>query len=239
MFLVLAFAAVAPFVYDGTLHPGQTLTIRDLNGAIRVRAGDRLSIHATKTAHRSNPNDVAIKVETTGSGTSVCVRYPRDADRSCAERGSWGDEDNRNDTVVDFDVTVPHGAGVDAQTVNGTVDVVSDGPADVAAVNGRVRVEGRDVRSARTVNGSVIVRILDRGAGTLTAKTVNGSIDVSLPSGSGVDLEARTVMGAIHAEGVDVIRRRWTYGARANATLGDGSRHLSLATVNGSITLRR
>src|SRR6202035_362317 len=45
MFIVLALAAV-PFTYDGALRPGQSLTIRDINGEVRVRAGDRLSIRA-------------------------------------------------------------------------------------------------------------------------------------------------------------------------------------------------
>src|ERR1700694_4498354 len=114
MFLVVAFVAATPFVYDGTLRPGQKLAIRDVNGSIRVRAGDRLWIHATKTARRSDPNEVAIKVETAGGGITVCVRYPRDADRGCGERTLSNDSDNRNDTVVDFDVTGAHGGAVGA-----------------------------------------------------------------------------------------------------------------------------
>jgi len=236
MFLVLALAS-APFAYDGALRPGQTLTIRDVNGEVRVRTGDRLAIHATKHAERSDPNEVAIKVENRPDGIVVCVRYPPEANRGCDERRT-SESNSRSDTAVDFDITVPHGATVDARTVNGSVDVTNDGMTEAGTVNGSVRVEGRDVRAARTVNGSVHVRILD-GRGTLTAKTVNGSIDVSLPRGTGVELAARTLTGSINAEGVDVQRPRYGPGARANATLGDGARKLALETVNGSITLTR
>ena len=236
MFIVLALAAV-PFAYDGALRPGQTLTIRDINGEVRVRTGDRLAIRATKHAERSDPNEVAIKVENRADGIVVCVRYPPEANRGC-EDGRSSHDANRSDTAVDFDVTVPHGVTVNAATVNGSVDVTNDGITEARTVNGSVRAEGRDVRSARTVNGSVHVRILD-GRGSLTAHTVNGSIDVSLPHGTGVELSAHTLTGGINAEGVDVQRPRYGPGARANATIGDGARKLALETVNGSITVNR
>src|ERR1700676_4336684 len=138
MFIVLALAAV-PFAYDGALRPGQTLTIRDINGEVRVRTGDRLAIRATKPAERSDPNEVAIKVETRSDGIVVCVRYPPDANRGCEERRVSHDR-SKSDTAVDFQLTGPHGAAVNAQTVNGSVDVATDGTAEAGAVNGSVRV---------------------------------------------------------------------------------------------------
>jgi hypothetical protein len=240
MFLVLALASV-PFSYDGALRPGQTLSIRDVNGSVRVRTGDRLAIRATKHAERGDPNAVAVHVENRSDGIVVCVRYPPDANRGCDARSGQdhNNNDNDNDTAVDFDVTVPHGIVLDAHTVNGAVDVVNDGPADASTVNGSVSVEARDVRTAHTVNGSVNVHVLDRSRGAISAHTVNGSIDVALPEGTGVELDARTLTGDISAAGASVERPRYGPGARAKATLGDGARRLSLHTVNGSITLKR
>jgi hypothetical protein len=239
MFLVLALASV-PFAYDGSLRPGQTLTINDINGSVRVRTGDRLAIRATKHAERSDPSEVAIHVENRSDGIVVCVRYPPEASRGCGDRRwSGSNENNHNDTAVDFEVTVPHGIVLQANSVNGSVDAVNDGPADANTVNGSVRIEGRDVRTATSVNGSVYVRVLDRGSGHLRARTVNGSLDVSLPPGSGASVEAKTLTGGINADGLNVERRRYGPGATANGTLGDGSRKISLETVNGSITVRR
>jgi hypothetical protein len=239
MLLVLAFAAAVPFSYDGQLRPGQTLTIRDVNGTVRVRTGDRLSIRANKHAERSDPNEVAIHVENRSDGIAVCVRYPPDANRGCDDRSPWSSRGSHNDTAVDFDVTVPHGITLDARSVNGSVDAINDGPTDAASVNGNVRVEGRDVRHAASVNGSVEVHVLDRSRGTLTAKTVNGSIDVTVPPGSGVSFEARTVTGGISADGISVDRPRYGPGATARGTVGDGAFHIDANTVNGSITLHR
>jgi hypothetical protein len=240
MFLVLAFATAVPFSYDGQLRSGQTLTVRDVNGTVRVRTGDRLSIRANKHADRGDPNEVAIHVENRADGIVVCVRYPPDANRGCDDRSSSSSRESaRNDTAVDFDITVPHGITLDAKSVNGSVDAINDGPTDAASVNGNVRVEGRDVRHAASVNGSVEVHVLDRSRGTLSAKTVNGSIDVTVPPGSGVSFEARTVTGGISAAGISVDHPRYGPGARARGTVGDGAYHIDATTVNGSIALHR
>lgn len=237
MFLVLALIG-APFAYDGVLHPGQTLSVRDVNGSIRVRAGTRLSVRATKTATRSDPNAVAIRVDQNRGGIVVCVRYPPNAGRPCNDRDtSQGATDS--DTRVDFDVTVPRGVALDAATVNGTIDAKTDGAVDAKTVNGKIAVEGREVRRVQTVNGSIAVRILDRPSGALDASTVNGSIDVSLPPGSGIVLRAHTLTGSINAPGVSVERPPFGPGANANGTLGDGSVRVSLASANGSITIHR
>ena len=239
MFLVLAVAAV-PFTYDGQLRPGQKLTIRDINGTVRVRTGDRLAIRANKHADRGDPNEVQIHVENRSDGIVVCVRYPPNAARACDGGTSWSSSgESHNDTAVDFDITVPHGITLDAKSVNGAVDAINDGPTEVSSVNGSVRVEGRDVRKAASVNGSVEVHVLDRVRGTLDTKTVNGSIDVSLPPGSGVSLAARTLTGTINADGITVERKRYGPGASAHGTLGDGALHIDAKTINGSITLHR
>ncbi len=239
MILVFAFAAAVPFAYDGELRPGRKLTVRDVNGTVRVRTGDRLAIRANKHADRGDPNEVAIRVENRADGVVVCVRYPPNANRGCDDDRSSPSRGYRNDTAVDFDITVPHGITLDATSVNGAVDAINDGATTAGSVNGNVRVEGRDVRSAVSVNGSVEVHVLDRARGTLRAKTVNGSIDVSLPPGSGVSFQARTVTGGITATGIAVDRPRYGPGARASGTLGDGALHVDANTVNGSIALHR
>jgi hypothetical protein len=226
-----------PFSYDGQLRPGQTLAIRNINGTVRVRTGDRLSIRANKHAERSDPNEVAIHVENRADGIVVCVRYPPEANRGCDDQSTSTSRGSHNDTAVDFDVTVPHGITLDAKSINGSVDAINDGPTEAKSVNGNVRVEARDVRSAASVNGSVEVHVLDRSRGTLDAKTVNGSIDVSVPAGTGVSLEARTMTGGIHADGIPVDHPRYGPGASARGSVGDGAFHVDAKTINGSITL--
>ena len=238
MLLVLGFVSV-PFTYEGPLRSGQTLTVRDVNGSVRVRNGDRLQVRATKHARSGDPNAVKIHVEQHPDGTIVCVRYPPDADRGCNDNSVSSRGSSNNDTSVDFDVTVPRGAQFDAQTVNGSIDAVTDGVADASTVNGSLRVDAREIRSARTINGSIGLRVRNGSRTTLEAKAVNGSIDVEVPAQSGVTLDAKTLTGSIHAAGVAVEKPRFGPGENVHATLGDGTRHLDLETVNGSITLRR
>lgn len=235
MFLVVALSA-APFAYDGSLRPGQTLTIRDVNGNVQVRAGDKLSVRATRTARYGDPSAVAIHVEQRRDGLVVCVRYPPDAEAGCDARHDHNT--SNNDTKVDFDVTIPRGVALDAGTVNGTIDARTDGLIDANTVNGWIRAEGRDVHHIATVNGSIHLRILDRPTGSLDAKTVNGSIDVSLPPGTGLAVGAHTLNGGIMVPGVSVERPHYGPGASAHGTIGDGGIQVSLDTINGSITLR-
>ncbi len=237
MILVLALAAV-PFAYEGSLRAGQTLTVRDINGGVRVRTGDRLSIRATKHARSGDPSAVQIHVEQRADGTIVCVRYPPDAGRGCDARESRH-ESSDNDTAVDFDITLPRGARLDAQTVNGSIDAQTDGPVSAATVNGGLTLDAPEIGSARSVNGSLHLRVRDAGRGTLVAKTVTGSIDVELPRGAGVTFDAKTVTGGIDAAGVSVTRPEYGPGATAHATVGDGARRIDCETVTGSITLRR
>jgi DUF4097 and DUF4098 domain-containing protein YvlB len=236
MFLVLAVAGT-PFLYDGKLAPGRTLAIRDINGNVRVRSGERLMVRATKTAERGDPNAVAIHVEETATGLVVCVRYPPNAGDGCSVQPHNGTTDN--DTKVDFTVTLPRGVALDAGTVNGWIDARTDGTIDASTVNGRIHAEGRDAHTVTTVNGPIELRLLDRPSGSLKANTVNGSITISLPPGSGVDVQAHTMVGGIDAAGLTVDRPPYGPGVTAHGTLGDGTAHLSLSTINGSIALRR
>jgi hypothetical protein len=235
MFLVIGLVG-APFHAEPAIRPGQTVTVQDIDGRIRVRAGSRLIVDARKYAERSDPNAVVVRVEPGPSGVVVCVRYPPDTQRSCAERVDGPGED---DTRVDFDVTVPADIGVVAANVNGSVDVVTDGHASASNVNGSVHVDARDVDAATTVNGSVRVRVRDRSTAPLRATSVNGRVEVELPPGSGVTLDASTLNGEIDAGGLPVQRPPFGPGARVHGVLGDGARPVELHSVNGSLTLRR
>ncbi|HTJ28379.1 MAG TPA: hypothetical protein VMA36_19635 [Candidatus Limnocylindria bacterium] len=238
MFIVLALATI-PFHYDGALRPGQTLTVRDINGTVRVHEGGSLRIDATKHAEHGDPAAVAIHVEPRPDGLIVCVRYPPDAQRGCADGGGGTHVSTDNDTAVDFDVTLPRDVRLDAQTVNGSIDAQTAGEVSAATVNGRVSVDAPAIRAAKSVNGSLDLRLRARGDVPLTAKTVNGSIRVDLPPGSGARVAAKTLLGGIDVPGLAVDKPRFGPGASANGTLGGGGRDVDLQTVNGTITLRR
>jgi hypothetical protein len=237
MFLVFALAAL-PFHYEGSLRPGQTLTVRDIDGSVRVHEGDRLRIDATKRAQHSDPAAVVIHVEPHPDGLTVCVRYPPEAQGSC-DNGRGRHVSGDDDTVVDFDVTIPRGVQLDAQTVQGSIDAQTAGVVSAGTVSGRVTVDAPEIREAKSVNGSLDLRLRGSGNAPLTARTVNGSIRVDLPAGSGARISAKTLVGGIDVPGLAVEKPPFGPGASAIGTIGDGVRNLDLQTVNGSIAVRR
>jgi hypothetical protein len=235
MFLVIALVG-SPLHFEPAIRPGQTLSVHDISGAVRVRVGPRLTIDARRTADRSDPNAVTVHVETTSDGVAVCVRYPPDAARGCNEhtRGA-----NDNDTQVDFDITVPAGVAVDAADVNGSVDVIAGGSTRGTSVNGDVRIDAPEVTEATTVNGAVRVHLRGRGTASLRASSVNGRIIVFLPPGGGATVEAKTLNGDVNGAGLSVQHATFGIGTTASGTIGNGERHLDLSSVNGSIAVER
>ncbi|MGD1068228.1 MAG: hypothetical protein ABR975_15570 [Vulcanimicrobiaceae bacterium] len=235
MFLVMALVG-APLHFEPAIRAGQTLSVHDISGAVRVRVGARLAIDARRTANRSDPNAVVVHVETRSDGVAVCVRYPPDAARGCNEHTHGA---NDNDTQVDFDITVPAGVAVNAADVNGSVDVVAAGSTRGTSVDGDVRIDAPEITEATTVNGAVRVYVRARGTAPLRASSVNGRIVVSLPPGGGATVDAKTLNGEINGAGLSVQHGMFGVGTTATGTIGNGERHLDLSSVNGSIEVER
>ena len=181
-----------------------------------------------------------------GQGMVICALWH--AESTCDERGyhnerasgSW--EGNREGWVsAVFTVRVPSGVKLDLATVNGGLDV-RGATAEVVArtVNGSVRAEtGGGPVSARTVNGSLWARMSTTGdARDLDFATTNGSVTVEMPASLGAEVELSTVNGRVGTEFPITLSGRID-PRRLRATIGDGSRHLRLRTVNGSVDLRR
>ena len=235
--------------WHGALAAGKTLDVRNINGSITADAAGRseIEVTATKRAGRhGNTADVQIRQEDTPDGVRICVIYPgRSFEDGCRGRGSrgrnWGDDDDRNDTEVEFTVHVPRGVELSAGTVNG--DVLARGmTARVSgrSVNGTVEIEtAAGEAEGESVNGSVHAIVRGEGREALRFSSVNGAVDVTLPRGINADFDAATVNGSITSDfeitlqgGVSLHRQR------LQGRIGQGGRTLRLNTVNGSIRLR-
>ena len=244
--------AQAPFQWRGRIAPGQTIEIRGINGDVRATASSsaEVEVNATRSARRSNPEDVRIEVVPHGGGITICAVYPTpqgDEPNRC-EPGGGGRSNNRNnDTVVHFDVRVPDGVAFVGRTVNGEVNGESlRGDAEAHAVNGSVRLTTTGRALASTVNGSVNVRMgrTDWPNGAHFT-TVNGGITLTMPNPFDADLRAEMLNGDLSSEfPVSVTSstgslERPGSPRRLRGTIGNGGRELELTTVNGSIRLLR
>ncbi len=236
------------FRWAGEVSRNHWVYVRNLNGPVRVEpgTGTKVEVTAVKRWRRGNPEDVTINVRQSGSGRGdiiVCALWKnRD---SCDEDGYHGGSGswswwNNNDVSVEITVRLPEGVRLDASTVNGgltidgaTTDVVAkttNGSIDARSLGGPV--------SAKTTNGNIDVRAgaLDRGRTEYT--TTNGSITVELPARIDADLDMRTTNGRVTSDFPVTIEGSFS-NKRIRGKLGNGGPTVRIATVNGSIRLRK
>jgi hypothetical protein len=242
----LATAAAQDFNWHGRIAAGKRLEVRGVNGDVRavLATGAEAVVNARKHAHRSDPEEVEIKVVESETGVTICAVYPTPPrarhENTCEPGDHWSSSTENNDVVVDFEVQVPAGVEFNGQTVNGQMS--AEGlKADVRAstVNGSVRVTTTGLAEASTVNGSVYAEMgRANWNDELEFSTVNGGITLILPGKLDTDVRATTVNGEIESDYPLTITGRFG-PRRLRGTIGAGGRALNLSTVNGEIRLKK
>ena len=243
----LATATAQDFNWHGRLAAGKRLEVKGVNGDVRavLASGAEAVVNARKHAHRSDPDEVEIKVVESDDAVTICAVYPtpRHAreENDCEPGDHWHSSTENNDVVVDFEVQVPPGVIFDGRTVNG--EMSAEGlKADVRAstVNGSVKVTTTGLAEASTVNGSVYAQMgRTNWSDEIELSTVNGRITLVLPSGDlNTEIRASTVNGDIESDYPVMVSGR--FGQRKiHGTIGSGGRTLNLSTVNGDIRLQK
>jgi hypothetical protein len=233
------------FRWQGEIPAGQAVEIKDVNGRIRAdrATGDRVEVTATRTARRSDPDEVRIEVVEHGGGVTICAVYPSvpgEPENECVP-GEGGRMRVRNsDVSVAFTVAVPAGVSLIARTVNGSVEAADlDSDVTARAVNGSLRIATARHATAQTVNGSIRAS-LGRADWTEAAefRTVNGSITLEVPADLHADILVETTNGRITTD-FELADTREMSRRRVSGRVGQGGRELSLRSVNGSIRLRK
>jgi DUF4097 and DUF4098 domain-containing protein YvlB len=87
------------------------------------------------------------------------------------------------------------------------------------------------------VNGSIVAS-MGRMTGAATFSTVNGAITLDMPACTSARVHANTVNGRINTEFRLPVHGQFV-SKRADGAIGHGGPDLRIATVNGSIILRR
>jgi hypothetical protein len=251
MLLALAAsAATAPvsaqdWSWKGRISANQWLEIKGVNGAIRAlpATGSEIEVEVTKTADKSDPDDVRLEVIEHRGGVTICAVYPAPRNREpneCEAGERWRSNTQNNDVKVNFVVRVPRGTHFAGRTVNGSVNATGlTADAKAHTVNGSVTVTTTGLAEASTVNGSITVA-MGRADwdDVLEFETVNGGITIELPSDVHTEVHASTVNGSISTDYPLTVRGRFG-PKRLSGTIGRGGRELSLGTVNGDIEIRR
>jgi hypothetical protein len=233
------------FAWEGTIPTGRWLYVRNLNGAIQVEraSGGSAQVTAEKRVRRGSGDDVRIEVrKLANNDVLICAIWFENT--TCDEDGyrtrgnnSWN---RRNEVSVEFTVRLPEGVKLVSSSVNGAIRI--DGATsevEASTVNGSITATttGGPVR-ASTVNGGIDVRMREMGSADLDFETVNGSIELELPSDIDVDLDMRTVNGRVSSDFPLTLSGRIN-PRHIRATVGKGGQRLKVATVNGSVEIRK
>jgi len=185
------------------------VTIANISGEIAVTGGggDEVSIEAVKRTRgeRSELADVEVVIEERAGRVEIRAEHVR-----------WRDRRGRGDSAsVDFTVTVPASASVDAHSVSGSVKV--------SGVRGSVRAE--------SVSGNVTTTDTPN---LELAKSVSGDVSLTGAAADG-DLTAGSVSGSITAKGLKA------RGLDLNSVSGDvlltdvSCERLTVKSVSGTI----
>ena len=266
------------FEFRRDLAAGKRFHLHNIFGDVQVTggAGRTVQVTATKKAGRhGNPEDVTIETIELSDGVALCVRYPGSGERGsragergtqgeggtgtnpCSTRGSWNNNE-RNDTQINFTVRVPAGLILRIGTVSGDLLANNlEGELDLTSVSGDVRLDGGrgegisletvsgdvdllDVRarevSGHTVSGEVTFRgpILD--GGSYDFSTTSGDITVGLPERPNATLSAATFSGRFSSD-LGTTQPSGRNRRRHNATWGSGSAKLDVETLSGDIRI--
>lgn len=253
--LLLALTLLAPaaargqspdFSWRGALPAGQSIEVKGVNGAIRAVSvsGNEVEVTASKSARRSNPDEVTVEVVTHKDGVTICAVYPgpRGRQNECLPGSAGRMETRNNDVDVEFTVHVPRGVHFVGRTVNGDVEALSLlSDVRIRTVNGGIRLTTIGQASATTVNGSIAASIgRTDWEGAIQFKTVNGGITLDLPAAIAAEFDANTTNGSISSDfPIQVLGRISPRQLRGTIGEGGEARRLEVRTVNGSIKLRK
>lgn len=239
----------AEFRWNGTLAPGQTVEIKNINGDIKTEAasGSEVQVFASKTSRRSDVNQVQVKAVQHAGGVAICVLYPTEHGYSNECEAGIGEPRNRaassginnNDVRVDFTVHVPARVGFEGRTVNGDVSATGlAGNVVAKTVNGSIKISTTGYAEATTINGEISAKFGDTNwPKELTFKTLNGEINLDLPANVSADVDAETLNGQINSDfPINLVSFKNRKHLRGR--IGVGGRELHLKTLNGSINLR-
>ncbi len=234
--LLVAFSVVPSLAkeresYEQTIpfDLGGHFRVENVNGDITIDTWNEASvrIQAEKVADSMEAlRKIEIIVEGEGDRVEVKTRLPR----SLFGGGS---------RQVDYHITLPAEAIVDAATVNGHVDIQGiHGQVEASTVNGGVEVyDVAGTVDISTTNGSIKARYVEAGDGHHRFSTTNGSVTLYLPAEAGGELEVETVNGSISSDFPATVERMSK--RHLKGTFGGGGGFFEINTVNGSVKIRK
>ena len=232
--------------FTPTIAAGGTLALENINGPMVITQGTgrTAEVIVTKRVIKGDGSYVKAIMEESGGKVRICTIYTnRDPNRkTCKGENSSPSRgrDNYDQVEMRYEVRVPAGVLVDAESVNGNITATGlEASAALESVNGAITFSGTTASHLETVNGGIKAKFTKADwDGTLKVSAVNGGVDLVFPTGLDADISGETVNGGISSDFPVTIEGKW--GPKSfTGKIGRGGRRLSVETVNGGITLKK
>jgi putative adhesin len=214
------------------------IELENVNGPVHISSWDRdeVKVDAVKSARtQERLNQVRIEIQSEPSSLSIRTEYPEHT------RNFWNDDHHNNPASVEYTLTVPRQARLDAiKLVNGRLDVQDvAGEVRASCVNGRIEAHNlQGPVELDTVNGELDASVSQLTSSRLKLSSVNGALRLTLPSDAKAEIKASTVSGHISDDFGLPVRRHQYVGHSLHGELGGGGAEVKLSNVNGAIEIR-
>jgi len=227
---------------------GLAVAVDTHNGDIKLRRSRdaKLHVRALKSGTGSEEEQVLdaldrVRIQATKSEgrLKVTAQIPSDIKGGGLLSTIFGKDVS---VTVHYDLAVPAGVSVDAETVNGEIDALGlQGDLELNSVNGSIVVASHEGDlDAETVNGALSFEAAGAVTkGSVQMSTVNGAVDVTLRDGSRAELTADSLNGSIRTD-FDLSVRKRLVGSEADGAIGEGGgATIALESINGPIRINR
>jgi len=212
----------------------------EVDGSISVEAGpaEAITLVASATGdleiRKGQENDGLF--ETTIDGDTLRIGRRKHHRRGFHLSFLFG----RSEKRINYVLRVPATISLDVSTINGRIVTRGvDGGTEAATVNGTIDVEtdGKNELTATTVNGRVKAKFL-RSFGGARFKTVNGGVEATFPNDASFNVDLSQVNGDFEASFPLSIHSN-PGSRRVSGEVNGGRYELKIVTVNGDVQLAR
>ena len=225
--------------FDRTLSTSASprVSVATGSGYIHLRAGSGNQLHVAAHLHGDNNNrwfggsgsgDVQSRIE------AIVSNPPIQQSGDSIQIGERHSGDKYRNISIDYEITLPRGAHIEATTGSGDIETEGVG-ADIKAESGSGSVRARGVQGAAFLQtGSGDIELEETAQGEVRAQTGSGSIRIREMNGA---LRAQTGSGDIEATGhITADSRLETGSGSVRLSLGSGMGYnLDATTGSGSI----
>ncbi len=222
--------------FERTLSSGNSPAVAVFtgSGSVRIHSGAGNQVHVAAQVHSNNSwfggkNDAESRIR------QIVASPPIHQDGEHIVIGDRHPSSLYQNITIDYDVTVPHGAGIETETGSGDIEMTDVGTS-VRAQSGAGSVRVRGVHGPATLGtGSGDVELVETAPADVQAQTGSGSIRLQGVSGG---LRAKTGSGDIEVAGA--LTSDWTLDTGSGSvrlSLGPQT-HFSLDADTGSGTVR-